>query len=177
MLPVEGWNDAKKSTPRQLWGGSLSATEIGERLGFSKNSVCGMARRLGISTARHVGPDAEKRKASRDLYNQKRRAERAANRPSRQGVGHQVQRINRGAPVFRIEDFTPQSAADVVPLRKTILEIGKDECRWPYDAMAAEIYRHGLSTVFCCHPVVVGSYCGAHARLTYRAPEPRKVAA
>jgi len=43
------WDDATKANLRVLWAEGHSATEIGRRLGFSKNAIVGKAHRLGVA--------------------------------------------------------------------------------------------------------------------------------
>ncbi len=58
------WTAEAVATLRQLWDEAHSASEIGRRLGVSKNAVIGKARRLALpgrpSPIRHSSPAAER---------------------------------------------------------------------------------------------------------------------
>ena len=45
------WTEEKVSELKELWGSGLTTSQIGERLGYSKNAVIGKAHRLGLARA------------------------------------------------------------------------------------------------------------------------------
>jgi hypothetical protein len=146
------WDDALSDRVLALWK-SKSATEIVSVLaadGYSltRNSVMGRIYRMGgsVKSKSDVHPNTTKAaEQQRPKINR-----------SKLGLGAQIQSINRG-PKVKVEKFKAR-AADVVSLRKPILELQAMECRWP-DEHRNEA---GLHT-FCGNPTLDGhSYCEAH---------------
>ncbi len=51
------WTEERVEILKQLWGGSLTAAQIAERIGgMSRNAVIGKAHRLGLSVSKPSGP-------------------------------------------------------------------------------------------------------------------------
>ena len=61
----QAWTDEKTAKLRTLWAQGISATQIGKRLGISKNSVVGRAHRIGLpgrpSPIKQGGKHADRR--------------------------------------------------------------------------------------------------------------------
>lgn len=83
-MGVETWTDEGAEALRQLWDAGHSSSEIGRRMGLSKNAVLGKARRLGlkprpspIGAAGEAKPTAKERQRIK----RERRALAAAPKP------------------------------------------------------------------------------------------------
>jgi len=151
------WDDALSDRVMGLWK-SKSATEIvailaAEGYSLTRNSVRGRIYRLGgsVKLKSSVRPNTTKAaEQQRPKINRRKQGTGAAVRVIKQ-------RKASPAPPTKPEKFEPRPA-DVVSLRKQILELQAMECRWPDE------HRNnaGLHT-FCGNPTEDGrSYCAGH---------------
>lgn len=132
----EGWHEARVSKLRELWSEGLSASEIGEKLGVSRCAVLGKAHRLKLP-ARAGGPKP------------KDPSQKKPRRPSAKRA-----KLRLVWPSVVIND-TPD---DQIPVsqRRTLLELGRDDCRWPVgDPQSPDFF-------FCGGPQFSGHYCATH---------------
>lgn len=120
------------------WAQELSASEIGKRLGVSRNAVIGIAARQGISLQK---PWMEPRKPNWS-------PERAARRRQQRAAKRAIIMLIPPKPV-------PTEAPP--PRNLTVLELELGDCRWPVTDRPPHF--------FCGNPQVPNlSYCPYHAR-------------
>jgi GcrA cell cycle regulator len=152
------WPVEAIDTLKRLIAEGLSFSQIGARLGKTRNAVIGKAHREGLSgtadykkchkPARPGGrvPKAKKLKPWRELQ------------------------VRRSAQVFENAPFIPGPEL-VIPVneRKGILDLGENDCRWPIgDPQEADFH-------FCNGRKVPGlAYCEHHARRAYQPPEAKR---
>ena len=48
MTDEKGWTEERLKTLKNLWDEGLSISQIGEKLGVTRNAVAGKAHRLGL---------------------------------------------------------------------------------------------------------------------------------
>jgi GcrA cell cycle regulator len=152
------WPVETIDTLKRLIAEGLTFSQIGARLGKSRNAVIGKAHREGLSgtsdykkchkPARPGGrvPKARKLKPWRELQ------------------------VRKSAAVFENAPFIPGPEL-VIPLkeRKGILDLGENDCRWPIgDPQKADFH-------FCNRCKVPGlPYCETHARRAFLPPGERR---
>lgn len=138
----------------------LTARQMSEIIGRSRNSVLGRAYRLGILMTRsnnkdvHIIPRLVKIQAEREVRAmakqkiiERHKAQKLVN-PSKPGV--------RQSPYFKF-DMPPPSIAS-----KPILALGSSRCRYP-----VQEGERPSDTLFCGLPVENGPYCARCAQLAY----------
>ena len=146
MLP-QTWTDERLELLRSGFAAGLSCREIAATIGVSRNAVIGKISRL-------------------NLKRDKDRLVRTV-RPGRTGETRP-----RGAHRLRqilLKAYPQQAeppAADA-PIHNghtcSLLELGRDTCRWPISTPGAEDF------CFCGNPPIEGlPYCTGHSRLAYR---------
>lgn len=157
LAPI--WTDDKIDQLRRLIGSpeNYTARQIAERIGVSRNSVIGKAKRLGI-----------------ELPNKVTRAPRVPGMPTgsiASKILHGIKRQRREAanPKIKAEPFLCQGAADIEPLNIDIMALTAATCKWPYG--------DNPPFVFCGHPVSAGSYCQGHHRISVGEGTPSERAA
>ena len=162
MSYTNPWLDeAKVALLKQLYAEGHSASHIAARIGgVSRNAVIGKAHRLGL-----VGNAPLQRKMS-----QRSRSERNAIKKKR-WRRPMSPRQNRVAELFASEPFAPAPEIIFIPEneRKTLVELGDRECRWPLGDPKEPSFG------FCGRPQEPGlSYCRGHAKVAYQPPVPRQ---
>jgi GcrA cell cycle regulator len=146
------WTEARIETLRRLWArGDFSCSGIAEEMGdgITRNAVIGKIHRLGLTgkiygaIRTYIRRTPEQIEATRRAQNERRRERRRS------------QRVTIVKPPVNLEALR---CVEVIPLGKTLLELGPNDCRYPYG--------DGPFT-FCGQPQFKGSsYCGGHFGLT-----------
>jgi len=148
-MPSTWWTIDRTEILRKLLAIGVSfsgiAAELGE--GVTRNMVCGKIHRMEFT-----GPGTYRRRTDEQIEATKRaKSERRNERRRSQRVT--VVRVPVNLEALR--------CVEVIPLGKTLLELGPNECRYPFGDNAP--YS------FCGHPQFEGSsYCGGHFGLTAR---------
>lgn len=147
---------------------TLIAATINQRFGtsFSRNAVIGRAHRMGLDKPRPVSTVRDRRADGFNQVARKINRRKTASGPLLQKI---VARGERDAPKIKVEPFEPR-AADIVSLRKTIVEVVMfAECHWADDEPNAA----GQMT-FCGHSTRIGSnWCEAHQKIVWQARQAR----
>lgn len=173
--PKFNWTDEVVVRLRQLYQQGLSATQIGIRLGTSRNAVIGKLHRLGLMRGHapakprptRLKPDRETRLTAIALPGRP-----APIRLSEFSMGgHQKKmlnaRIGNAIKALPIEP-PPQPRGD----KPGLMQLGMRDCRWPYGDP-----RH--PDFHFCGATVPGAsvedtpYCAAHAREAVAPIQPR----
>lgn len=167
---IELFNSMREQMPQAIW----EALNALPGLPISKGAVIGRRDRLRGAPRKPKRTQEEiiaTLLARRDRDNAYRRAKRAAEPKKVPAVRA---KSVESPPPFMCD------AADVVSLRKSLLDLEPNDCRWPYDATAEEKAIDSVSFRFCGHIVLDGSYCFGHTKLSMRShanAEQRKEAA
>lgn len=155
------WTDERVERLKELFALGLSASEIADDLGdVSRAAVCGKLFRMGLQRFKlHPRPVP--------------RAEPVSNapthRPRVKAAG--ARRHTAPSPTGRDANVVAfvlmqvrELPADDIPIeqRRTILDVGPSDCRWPYGEPGTE------SFFFCGAPKFRRSYCIMHAHISYQ---------
>ena len=140
---TSGWSDDRVTVLSKLWMDGLTASQIAERLGVTRNAVIGKVHRLGLSG--RGAPSAPRAIVPRQTRQQPLR--RAA--PSR--------------PAKRVDRDTINALAvpDQPGLIDDLVDLGPHACRWPI----GDPKRPGFSF---CGRRADRRYCAAHAARAVR---------
>lgn len=138
------WTPEKIAELSRLWSEGLTTSEIGKRLGISKNAVVGKAHRMRLAAR----PSPIKRLA----------------RPA----------VPRPAPARAVTPAAAAPpSAQVSPPRSTgqpkrVVELSAHGCRWPIGHPGEPGFH------FCSERAVVGKpYCAEHAAMAYVRVKPK----
>ena len=156
MKPKLTWNDEAVATLTRLWSEGMSAEQISQRTGFTRNAVLGKVDRLGLPH----------RKTNERATKAQRAARGAAWRGKR--ILHGTSALTNVLLTYPAAPDPPlpvfESRAGGVPL----IDRGPDQCAFPINNAG----RHELH-LFCGKPVVNGSpYCRACRAKMYGARRP-----
>lgn len=158
---VEPWSDDENAKLIEFAKEGRSSGYAAKALGRSRCAVLGRAKRMRLrfkggtfsAKARNAAPQELKIKTVKQHLHA---GNIAGKKESRQ---HD--------PEFK--HVTP--AVAVEPLLVSLLDLRANQCRFPI----GDPLKGGFG--FCGHPKEQGSYCRAHARIAYTAPEMRRRAA
>ncbi len=141
------WTPERIADLTRLWNEGLTTSEIGKRLGISKNAVVGKAHRMHLSAR----PSPIKRSA----------------RPALPRPHMPVPRT--AVPVSRPTSAKPMTAAPLVRKQpQRVVELSNQGCRWPI-GHPGEAGFH-----FCNERALVGKpYCADHASMAYVKVKPK----
>jgi GcrA cell cycle regulator len=148
--PSITWDDATINRLRALWAEGHSTSEIGQRMGVTKNVICGKVHRLNLPPRPSpIRPSAGLPSASA-LRMRRMRAEK-------NGLSAAQIEVRRAAPpVPRI--VAPRPPAPPPPVRYGRVS----DCCWPIGEPRTPTFR------FCEVPTLAGkSYCAQHHAIGY----------
>lgn len=134
------WNTDNIEKLTMLWATGASCSVIAAELGqgFTRNSVIGKVRRLGLALrGRPAKQPAERR-------------ERKQTKRGRPPVAGQTPKTASEPFVCRV--------VEAEPLHLPLSDLGPDDCRWPYGI--------NLPYTFCGRPKSSRWYCAAHHALS-----------
>lgn len=149
-MGVTTWTEEADQIARSLWA-TRTASEIAAELarcGFyvSRNSVIGRLHRMGIDAKSKVkvSPSARRDVAPRPIV-----------KPA-VPVGSTAYK----GPETRPVPFVCKEVPNVAPRHVSLLDLGADDCRWPFGDSPSEMTFCGLQKLSC------KSYCQAHFNLS-----------
>lgn len=190
-----GWDNAMLKKLKALMAKKLSTSEIGKRLGVSKNAVVGKLNRLGWNakaneTAEHPTlplPDKAK-KASSTAKAAKKAVGTSAKKPA---TTKTVKKATEKKTVAKkTAPSTPEKAQELSPTPKKgkdnlnkdlamhqriiqhsleMANLKPNQCRWPIGDPDSEDFHFCGETVFIGKP-----YCYEHCKQAYQFTPPKK---
>lgn len=146
------WTEERVETTRGMFADRLSASQIAQRLGVSRNAVCGKLARMGLTRA----PDQYLSSA-----NKKPRV------PTGSLAFKVIHSIKRKQAEAGIEPrpFVCRDFSDIAPRHLDLLELEPNDCRYP---------SGDGPFVFCGHPRRKGTpYCPGHCAVAFNGIPPR----
>ena len=180
----KGWDNATLKKLKALTGKGLSTSEIGKRLGMSKNAVVGKLNRLGWNS-KAGGVAGATAKAKKTAAKKATAAKTGAKKPvaaaKKTVVKSRAGAAAKGAAKTAIKK-TAGSVRGAKSLNKNLamhqriiqhsLELANlkpGQCRWPIGDPDSENFH------FCGEPVFVGKpYCYEHCKQAYQFTPPKK---
>ena len=160
-----GWGDDAVSRLRSLWDEGHSTSEIGRRLGVSKNAVIGKARRLKLSRR----PSPIRSVGSGSPRQSRRPLPKLAEIAPVRGTAPKASPAAAASPPTPSAISVPSVAAVQAAATLPFLRRGTVACCWPLGEPGAHSFR------FCDAPAVAGKpYCEEHCALAYQKQPDRR---
>lgn len=176
---------------RALTGKGLSTSEIGKKLGMSKNAVVGKLNRLGWNSKAGGAPTTEEKKSKKDVKSPVRGtvkkapaksvAKKIAATPKKAAVVAKKTAEDKKAPAPKKEVKKPaprvsSSMNKTLAMHQRIIQhslemanLKPSQCRWPIGDPDSEHFH------FCGEQVFVGKpYCYEHCKQAYQFTPPKK---
>lgn len=192
----KGWDNATLKKLKALTGKGLSTSEIGKRLGMSKNAVVGKLNRLGWNSKAGGAPaaaksatTATKKSATKSAAPAKKATATkvATKKPATSTKASAPKKVAAPAKKAAVKE-TPKSApkapaakggksqAKNLAMHQRIIQhslemanLKPNQCRWPIGDPDSENFH------FCGEQVFVGKpYCYEHCKQAYQFTPPKK---
>ncbi len=194
----KGWDNATLKKLKSLMGKGLSTSEIGKRLGLSKNAVVGKLNRLGWNAKAGATPKTAKpavkktatasaKKApakaapKKAVATKPTKAKPATKKPEVKAKGKTTTKaetkktVTAPAPKEKAKT-TKLSVSKNLAMHQRIIQhslemanLKPNQCRWPIGDPDSENFH------FCGKQVFTGKpYCYEHCRLAYQFTPPKK---
>ena len=145
MATSNSWSSGVISKMKALFDKGHSTSEIGKKLGFSKNAVVGKINRLGWN--------AEPKK------------------PAKKAAPKKDAPVKKAAPVKKVVEKKSKKT-DInkfIHNSQGLMVLAPDQCRWPIGSPDSDDFR------FCGEKVFPGKpYCFEHCKLAYQFTTPVK---
>lgn len=157
MLDNLTWTDERIATLKRMHRAGLSFSQIGAKLGVSRNACIGKAGRLELPGRLQLrGP--RKPRASRAKVKAEVKHTRVL-RIVRAGFGNGM-RVSSSVVSSEVRTF---ECIETPPLNKTLSDLGANDCKY-----ITNDPRDGA--LYCGHPVSQRSYCADHFARCYFEP-------
>ena len=171
----KGWDSATLKKLKALTGKGLSTSEIGRRLGMSKNAVVGKLNRLGwnskaggvsATTKAPVSKKADKVTAKKGASTKKTSVAKQSTKSGGAGKKASGGTSSRGT---RSVNNNLAMHQRIIQHSLEMANLKPNQCRWPIGDPDSERFH------FCGAPVFVGKpYCYEHCKQAYQFTPPKK---
>lgn len=178
----KGWDSVMLKKLKGLMGKGLSTSEIGKRLGMSKNAVVGKLNRLGwnskaggvvaesaTSTTKKTasGRGTKKTSSVASAKNTRATSKKSTTKAGARGaVATGTKKTTSGG---RTLNKTLAMHQRIIQHSLEMANLKPNQCRWPIGDPDSENFH------FCGAPVFVGKpYCYEHCKQAYQFTPPRK---
>jgi len=178
------WNDDEKvEALKKLWADGLTATQVGKKLGCSRNSVLSKVHRLGLSKIGITRPTAaEQRRKFLDGENSRRREKRAAKAPAVPTIPALRFGTHPGGPSEPKEPtIIPEAIVemrDVFPrldgLPRTLVDRAHHQCGFPIGDPRNPDFHYCTNEALEIAPNVRATYCRDHMKVAYQPAQVRQ---
>lgn len=177
----KGWDNIMLKKLKALTGKGLSTSEIGKRLGMSKNAIVGKLNRLGWNSKAGGAPSSDKitvaksKKApAKDV--KKEKVKQTSSSGSKKIKQPSVKGNEKKVKSAVVSSKDKKSGAKALAMHQRIIQhslemanLKTNQCRWPIGDPDSENFH------FCGEPVFVGKpYCYEHCKQAYQFTPPKK---
>ena len=192
-----GWDNATLKKLKALTGKGLSTSEIGKRLGMSKNAIVGKLNRLGwnakaggaaaatVATAKKtekkpaakktaVTPAKKATVAKKALVKKETAVKETVKKAEKKPVAKKETAVVKVTPVkkstgTKVSDKNLAVHQRIIQHSLEMANLKPNQCRWPIGDPDSEHFH------FCGETVFVGKpYCYEHCKQAYQFAAPKK---
>ncbi len=181
----KGWDNTMLKKLKALTVKGLSTSEIGKRLGMSKNAVVGKLNRLGWNSKAGGIPakDSAKKDINKKLVSKKASSDKGTkklikieNTRVKKQDGKNIKTSAKITKRGSVIKDTKASLNKNLAIHQRIIQhslemanLKSNQCRWPIGDPDSEDFH------FCAEPVFVGKpYCYEHCKQAYQFTPPKK---
>lgn len=183
----KGWDNATLKKLKALTGKGLSTSEIGKRLGMSKNAIVGKLNRLGWNAKASSATMTEKKVDAKKTATKAEPAKKTVAKKAEVAKKPVAKKVPAKAATKKA---TPKAVAPKAPAKKAdaktsaknlamhqriiqhsleMANLKPNQCRWPIGDPDSEHFH------FCGETVFVGKpYCYEHCKQAYQFTPPKK---
>ena len=164
----KGWDNATLKKLKALTGKGLSTSEIGKRLGMSKNAVVGKLNRMGWNSKAGGVVTADTKKSSKASEEKKSLVKKVAEKLQKKTV---AKAENKKSPAKDTKTLNKSLAMHqrIIQHSLEMANLKPNQCRWPIGDPDSENFH------FCGEQVFVGKpYCYEHCKQAYQFTPPKK---
>jgi GcrA cell cycle regulator len=158
------WTDKHILKLKTLYTKGLSMSEIGQKLGMSKNQVVGKVNRLGLNAPEpKEKPKPAAKKTAKALPAPKKTPAKPMPKKPEPKKPEPAPKKEHGVPKKISEKIQERSVNHALALAA----LSHDQCRWPIGSTSSDDFR------FCGKKVFVGKpYCFEHCKMSYAMTPP-----
>ena len=174
----KGWDNATLKKLKALTGKGLSTSEIGKRLGMSKNAIVGKLNRLGWNAkAGGATAGAEKKAEVKKPDDKPVVAKKTTEKKSEPAKKTSVKAtVTKTTPKVAEAKTDAKTTAKNLAMHQRIIQhslemanLKPNQCRWPIGDPDSEHFHFCGETVFIGKP-----YCYEHCKQAYQFTPPKK---
>lgn len=174
----KGWDNATLKKLKALTGKGLSTSEIGKRLGMSKNAIVGKLNRLGWNAkAGGATAGAEKKAEVKNPDDKPVVAKKTTVKKSEPAKKTSVKAtVAKTTPKVAEAKIDAKTTAKNLAMHQRIIQhslemanLKPNQCRWPIGDPDSEHFHFCGETVFIGKP-----YCYEHCKQAYQFTPPKK---
>ena len=174
----KGWDNATLKKLKALTGKGLSTSEIGKRLGMSKNAIVGKVNRLGWNAkAGGATAGAEKKAEVKKPDDKPVVAKKTTVKKSEPAKKTSVKAtVTKTTPKVAEAKTDAKTTAKNLAMHQRIIQhslemanLKPNQCRWPIGDPDSEHFHFCGETVFIGKP-----YCYEHCKQAYQFTPPKK---
>ncbi len=174
----KGWDNATLKKLKALTGKGLSTSEIGKRLGMSKNAIVGKLNRLGWNAkAGGATAGAEKKAEVKNPDDKPVVAKKTTVKKSEPAKKTSVKAtVTKTTPKVAEAKTDAKTTAKNLAMHQRIIQhslemanLKPNQCRWPIGDPDSEHFHFCGETVFIGKP-----YCYEHCKQAYQFTPPKK---
>ena len=179
----KGWDSATLKKLKALVGKGLSTSEIGKRLGISKNAVVGKLNRLGWNMkAGGVAGATAKKTAEKKPAAAKAAAKKTTAAPKKAATSRGTKKsgvvvskaktsvkTTTGGAASKMSSKNLAMHQRIIQHSLELANLKPNQCRWPIGDPDSENFHFCGATVFVGKP-----YCYEHCKQAYQFAPPKK---
>jgi len=192
----KGWDSSMLKKLKALVGKGLSTSEMGKKLGMSKNAVVGKLNRLGWNAKAGDADTEKKTKAKKDEKITPKKSAKVA--VAKKSAAPKVEKKEKAVAVKKVKEtkiVEPAKKKGAVAVKEKVVvktaskktkkdlalhelliqhalqmaNLKPNQCRWPIGDPDSESFHFCGETVFSGKP-----YCYEHCRQAYQLTPPKK---
>ena len=164
---VSSWDSSTLKKLKSLVAKGLSTSEIGKKIGVSKNAVVGKLNRLGWNSKAGGITSDEPVKKAKDKEVLKKKSIKVKSEVKTKVKKIDIPEKPKIKPIKRTKEIS--ASQKIIKTALEMASLKKDQCRWPIGDTDSDDFH------FCGKKVFPGKpYCYEHCKCAYKLNAPKK---